>query len=54
MYLKNRKKYLYDIEQSQELQEIWENYRKKNLYVKNLKWEEITKILHFIFNAIEV
>ncbi|MFC4803703.1 nucleotidyl transferase AbiEii/AbiGii toxin family protein [Filifactor villosus] len=38
--LKEKDKYLNDIEKSKELQEIWQNYRRKNSYAKNLTWEK--------------
>ncbi|MDO4793634.1 MAG: nucleotidyl transferase AbiEii/AbiGii toxin family protein [Filifactor alocis] len=45
IYLKEKDKYLNDIEKSKELQEIWQNYRRKNSYAKNLTWEKVIENL---------
>lgn len=50
IYLENSYTYLNDIEKSKELQEIWENYRKKNFYAQNITWEEVMKNLNKLFN----
>lgn len=48
-YLQQKEKYLLEIMESIELQEIWNNYSKKNFYASNITWEElIVSLVGFI------
>lgn len=53
MYLKEKDKYLSDITKSKELQEIWENYQKKNSYARNIIWEKVVKTLSNLIHPID-
>ena len=49
VYLDNYEKYLRDIEESWELNTIWESYSRKFSYAEGIQFDEITKILREIF-----
>lgn len=51
MYIKNYEKYLNDIEDSDDLKEIWKKYEFKYPYAKDIQFSEITKMLREIFTA---
>lgn len=44
-YIENRDKYLSDIEDSEELNKIWESYAQKFPYAKDIRFSEIINIL---------
>lgn len=48
VYLENYEKYLKDIEESEDLDTIWESYTKKFPYAYDIQFVEITKILREI------
>lgn len=54
MYLEEKGKYFTDISKSKELQEIWENYRKKNSYVGNIAWEELIETLNELIYSMDL
>lgn len=54
MYLKEKDKYLSDITKSKELQEIWENYRKKNSYARTIMWEELIETLNDLLYTMDL
>lgn len=51
VYLDNYEKYLRDIEESGELNKIWESYSRKFSYARGIKFDETTKILREIFQT---
>ncbi|HKK95149.1 MAG TPA: nucleotidyl transferase AbiEii/AbiGii toxin family protein [Anaerovoracaceae bacterium] len=49
VYIENKEKYLSDIEESEDLNRIWEAYAQKFPYAEGIKFSEITNILREIF-----
>jgi predicted nucleotidyltransferase component of viral defense system len=52
MYIENNEKYLRDIEESKELNGIWESYTQKYPYAEGIQFAEITSILKEIFKTV--
>jgi predicted nucleotidyltransferase component of viral defense system len=52
VYVDNSSKYITDIEESKDLISIWEAYRRKFSYAKDIEFIEITKILREIMGVI--
>ncbi len=51
MYIDNNEKYLRDIEESKELNRIWESYTQKYPYAEGIQFVEIMRILKAIFKT---
>lgn len=51
VYVENNEKYLRDIEESEELNKIWESYTRKFPYAEGIQFGEITNILRGIFKT---
>ncbi|WP_306770743.1 nucleotidyl transferase AbiEii/AbiGii toxin family protein [Isachenkonia alkalipeptolytica] len=48
IYIEDKDKYLKDIEESEDLQKIWDSYAKKYPYAEGIQFSEITNILREI------